>query len=233
MKRLLNTFPIILALLGGCTVADYENSDMYNPEESAYSSDSDAALFNREVSAIFTIKQDAADVTFFQLDEDTRLYPGDRYPFYGQVRAMGSLRISAVKYGDYGYVTSVLWAEALDMGQVVTSLSGAADGIDISTSWMTSVEDGYLTVHYSCWWGNDPKHHDFYIVTGQDPSDPYAIELRHSSGGDAQDVYDEGLVYFDINGLPDTAGAEKELTLSWTGTNGEKQTRKFGFRTRK
>ena len=83
---------------------------------------------------------------------------------------------------------------------------------------------------YSSWWGQSPLHHDFYLVS--DPEQPYALTLVQDSHGDSRDNCSEGLVSFDINGLPDTAGETITISINWTKLDGTGGTAYFGFKTR-
>ena len=105
-----------------------------------------------------------------------------------------------------------------------------ADGLDVLTdSWITSVEDGYLTIHYKTWWGEPSAHHDFVLVQ---ENDPYELTLLHDAHGDGRDDYSDGTVYFDINTLPPTDGSPRKLKINWTSTDGKPVSAEFEFETR-
>lgn len=182
---------------------------------------------------VVTIKQDTDGTVFFQYGKD-RLFPGEGYPFPGQCRAMGSVTIYAAEVPLYGHRVYVNWLEPIDAGTFLpqySSVHAGGDGIDILTSsWITSVEDGYLTLHYKAWWGEPAGHHDFNLAQG---SDPYELTVCHNAHGDGRDVYSEGTVYFDINALPPTEDGPHKLKINWTTTEGKPASAEFEFETRK
>lgn len=220
MKNLI--FLLSALLLAGCMAAPAEPDG--RDRELPYTTD-----------AVVTVKQDTDGTVFFQLTDTQRLFPGNDYPFTRQMRAWGSLTIYAEEVPLYGNKVDVNWLEPLDEGkfvQILPALETKA-GIDpMINSWVTDVEDGYLTLHYKTWWGDPAGHHDFYLVA-QDPANPYSLTLYHDSHADGQVSYTEGIIYFDINSLPDTGDYYKAVTLNWITTQGKAETAKFGFKTRK
>lgn len=182
---------------------------------------------------IVTIKQDADGQTYFQVNDSTVAYPETPYPFENEVRAMGMMNIRPT--GKKGLCScNVHWLEPLDKGTVIQDHDGIAqEGIDPVNSWMTCVEDGYLTVHYKTWWALAPLHHELYLVTGANPEDPYEVELRHDAHKEQHDVYADGIVYFDLSTLPDTGDETRKLTLTWRSTQGEMKKATFDYKTRK
>ena len=233
MKKKIHLLLVIATsfLVASCSVADtwpdYMDPDRMN------SADGYAAMrFPAEVTGLVTVKR-ATDGTVYLQYGQYKLLPGD-IQFNGQQRAMASLTIFADRYGDY-YRCTADWIEPLDMGAFsfdAPYATSAEDGIDlIMDSGYTCVEDGYLSVHYYTWWGQQPKHHDFTLFAA-DPANPFILEIRQNSHGDAHDEYSDGLVCFDINGLPDTAGETITIQLNWTKPDGTKGTAYFGFKTR-
>ena len=81
----------------------------------------------------------------------------------------------------------------------------------------TTLEDGYLTIHfvfnYSPFFDTP---HEFNLITGSDPSDPYLVRFSHNAH---QDViqYDEaqGAIAFPLKSLPDTKQDTVALKLVW------------------
>lgn len=187
------------------------------------------------VDAVVTVKQDTDGTVFFQLTDDQRLFPGNDYPFTRQMRAWGSLTIFAEEIPLYGFKVSVNWLEPLDEGSFVGSAPSVqkAAGIDpVIGSWITGVQDGYLTLEYSAWWGDNAEHHDFYLYA-PDPSDPYNLTLLHDSHEDPADNYNSAIICFDINTLPPTGDEYKPLTLNWISTQGTEKSAQFEFKSRK
>ena len=226
MKRKHIIFIIASVLLAGCS-ASHEMMDPADSERPVYGIPQEMAV---------TIKQDTNGTVFFENGKYGRIYPGENYPFEKQCRALGSLTIFAEEVPDYGHRCEVHWLEPIDAGRVYDASFDASsahnDGLDVNLSGgITSVDDGYLTVHYSAWWG-DPVStpHEFSLVCIGDGE----FSLLHNAKGDGTDVYSPGLVYFDINALiPDTDGQRVSVNISWITTTGQTENKTFGFVSRK
>ena len=219
MKRRVVISILSVLLLAGCAA-----ENMPYPE----SPDRNAPY---TVDAVVTVKQDTDGTVFFQFTDELRLFPGNDC----QMRAWGSLTIYAEEVPIYGNKVDVNWLEPLDEGQFLKTQPSVekAMGVDVMTnSWVTGVEDGYLTLRYNTWWGEPAGHHDFYVAA-QDPSDPYSLTLYQDAHADAKDSYTEAIICFDINSLPDTGDTYKTLTLNWITTQGKTESAQFGFKTRK
>lgn len=219
-KRLLYSI-VSVFLLWSCSKADFPNAD-YAP------GNADVADF-AEYSAIVTVKQNSAGSVFFQLDDDTRLFPTNySQPYNGMQRIMCGLREYRQNRCD------ILWMDFLEKGELVEAAdwNGESDGADILSDWMTSVEDGFLTVHYSAWWGEGDVEHTLRLVSGKNPDNPYELWFCHDSNGDTSSGKGDALVYFDIDSLPSTGGDYVILTLKWQNCAGELATKNFRFRSR-
>ena len=183
-----------------------------------------------EYNAIVTVKQnDASGQIFFQLDDDTQLIPTNyNQPYNGLQRIICGLKVYPNDYCD------VLWMDYLEKGELVKAddWDGNSDAADILSDWMTSVEDGFLTVHYSTWWGEGDVEHSLRLVSGKNPDNPYELWFCHSSNGDTPSKKADALVYFDINSLPSTGGDYVTLTLKWQSSAGEPAKKTFRFRSR-
>ena len=223
MKRLtICMLALLPALLAGCAMAlDKEGMEAA----------SDAAAY----SAIVSVRTDPSGTVYFQVDDRTRLLPsGDTAPYKGLERILCGLLIYADQVPDYGHRADVLWYEALDKGVVSAGASvGGDDTLDILSDWMTSCEDGYLTLHYETWWGDSAVPHAFTLVTGLNPDDPYEVTLRHDAKGDGRKEKADSIIYFDLQTLPDTGDEDKTLTLKWINSEGKLAERRFPFRSRR
>lgn len=226
MKRHLAILIAASALIVSCSMEEAYLGGNYDAD--MLGSDSYEGTFN----AIATIKKTPTDTVYFQLNDSTTVYPTNYQDAYTRMeRVIGGVHISNRPTGSFKYTCWVEWAEPLEEGAVSTSAKGA-DPIDIKDDWMTSVEDGFLTIHYDALWGNSPKIHSFSVATDTNPADPYELVLRHDANGDATDQKGDGLVCFDINSLPDTEGQYKQLTLKWNDLEGKACERQFKFKTR-
>ena len=183
-----------------------------------------------DVEGLVTVKRSPDDVVYLQY-KDFKLLPTEP-TLCGLGRAMASLTVYPQSQGNY-YLCRVEWIEPLDTGLFETGGAKAqGDGLDILVAGYTSLEDAYLVLQYKTWWGETPLHHDFYLTTGSDPENPYVLELRQDSHGDPHDYQDEGLICFDLNSLPDTAGEAKTVILNWIKLDGTAGTLSFEFKTR-
>ena len=116
----------------------------------------------------------------------------------------------------------VEWASPLDVGSVgnQTAKSRGEDPVDIILDWMTSLEDGFFTLHYSIPASGNVKH-DFTLYRG-DSKDVFI--LSHDAHGDTKGSLMDGLVCFDVSGLlPDTEGKTVELHLDYIDLNNTKK----------
>ena len=50
-------------------------------------------------------------------------------------------------------------------------------------SWMTSVEDGYFTIHFETYSRGAGITHEINLIQ-PDPDKPYELEFRHNAEGD-------------------------------------------------
>ena len=121
----------------------------------------------------------------------------------------------------------VEWASPIDKGEV--SLLGFAeafssesitaakysDPMDIILDWMTTLEDGFLTLHYMSPSSGDKKH-GFTLYRGM--SNQYY--LIHSAYGDTKGSLSDGIVCFDVSPvLPETDGETVKLSLVYIDLN--------------
>ena len=224
MKRLrIVVWLAFLVFLPGCSKAVFDHEMPM--------SDVDAAAY----SAIVSVRTAQDGTVFFQVDDQTRLLPsGDPAPYKGLERILCGLIVYADQIPEYGHRADVLWYDALDKGTVSSApAAGGDDALEILSDWMTSCEDGYLTLHYETWWGDKAVPHAFTLVTGLNPDDPYEVTLRHDARGDGRKEKADSVVYFDLQSLPDTGDEVKTLTLKWKNSEGKLVGRTFPFRSRR
>ena len=225
MQRLLYIF-LASVLLSACSKGAY---DAWN--------DAPATSVKDPISAIVTVKQDAAGRIFFQLDEDTRVYPVNYdHPYKGLQRIICQISLKEEKSECY-----IHWMDEIEQGggynlpDTSEGYNGAGNrvGLDILDDWMTSVEDGFLTVHYSAWWGEGKIPHTLILYRSPEEENTFELTLIHFDNGDAALEKGDALIYFDINPLlPDTQGEHTTLTLKWTTLEGAAASKNFQFRSR-
>lgn len=195
---------------------------------------SGAWKLKEEYDAIVTVKQ-ADEIIYFQVDSVTRVYPAAGYrddSYKGPKRLACGLKVYDYQiYIDWWY-SRVTWYENLDEGTLIRN--PFASGInyrsfDVLDDWMTTMEDGFLTLHYSALWGSAKTPHGMSLVYGEDP---WHWTLVHFTVGDddAQTKVD-ALIYFDLNdAIPKTDGAA--VTINWTALDGKPAQKTFWFRSR-
>ena len=111
----------------------------------------------------------------------------------------------------------VEWVSPLDMGEIRYEMSASAgDPVDILTDWMTSLEDGFLTLHYAIKASGSVKH-EFSLYPSTEPN---AYRLIHDAHGDGKGSQTDGIVCFEVSGvLPDMAGEKVALHLDYIDLN--------------
>ena len=223
MRRIIGIIAVIAVCLG-CTKG-VAGIGPWGPTDTGYDMDAPTYL---EYTAIVTVKQDAAGIICFQLDEDTLLYPSNyTEPFTRQCRI-----ICGLSWWSNSNQCHLEWMDYLQEGSVQGESAPEGDGVDIIEDWMTSVEDGYLTLHYSTFWGDGSIAHTLFLVTDENPNDPYEVRLVHQNNSDAALEEGDGLIYFDLSALPRTGGSGRTLTLKWKNGAGQMVCKTFLFRSR-
>ena len=234
MRRYLN---ILLASLVLASCSASMDKDNWGPESGNYAQEGEKDAYTGEYMAIVTVKKSATDTVYFQLTDDILIYPANYQESYTRMeRVFCDAVVWERRTGSYPYTCSVEWAEPVEEGTVTSGSEpqwdGVKDALDVIDDWMTTVEDGYLTVHYDTWWGSAGVQHSFRLLKGTDPSNPYSLVLLQDSHGDLMEEKFDGLVCFDINSLPDTGGEYIPLSLKWKSLEGKVLERTFRFKTR-
>ena len=180
----------------------------------------------QEFRAIVTVKQDESGTIYFQLDDNTVLFPYNyNMPFNGMERIICGLAVA-----NGANECHVQWMDFLEKGDISYTQDAIDDGLDIIDDWMTSVEDGFLTIHYNAWWGNGTNPH---LLLVKPSANTYELTIVHQMNGDEPLEKADALVYFDINDiLPDTEGTYKDLTIKWKSIEGAAKSKTFRFRSR-
>ena len=195
-------------------------------------------------NAIVTVKPVDENSFFLQLNDETALLPVGvtKVPFDGkEVRAFVNFSETQMPEGadvdKFAKAVKINWMDSiltktpkpfLDEGN---DQAYGNDPVEIMDSWMTVVEDGYITLHFATLWGDANVKHEVNLLTGGNPEDPYEVEFRHNAFGDTCGREGDGIVAFRITDLPDTKGETVKLTLKWNSFRGTK-TAQFDYKTR-
>lgn len=123
-----------------------------------------------------------------------------------------------------GFCTDAIlveWSSPLDVGEIRYDMQArSGDPVDILMDWITSLEDGFLTLHYSIPASGSVKH-DFSIYPGVETN---TYRLVHEANGDSKGSLTDGIVCFDVSGLlPDTEGKTVKLYLDYIDLNKTKK----------
>ena len=212
VKHIWWALALVVWLLPACSKADFG----MGPDPSFYDKGS------KEGVAIGTVRSQDG-VRFIRLDgvscsqvmnpnvikdipDGTRVYLEFRYVVDASVASFCSDAIL------------VEWVSALEVGVVSgvqydnTTRSSGNDPIDILVDWMTSLEDGFLTLHYSIPSSGSVKH-DFFLHPGESKDE---WRLVHDAHGDTKGTLIDGIICFDVAGLlPDTMGETVTLSLDY------------------
>ncbi len=195
-------------------------------------------------NAIVTVKPLDDKSFFLQLNDETALLPvGVTKLPYGnkEVRAFVNYTPAVMPEGadkeKYADAVKINWLDSLLTKQSKPSMAEENDNlygndpVEIMNNWMTVVEDGYITLNFSTFWGNRNTKHEVNLLTGGNPDNPYEVEFRHNAFGDVNGIKGDGIVAFSLKDLPDTNGETVKLTLKWMSFSGIKKA-EFDYCTR-
>lgn len=200
--------------------------------QSCLNDDDDNNYSMQYPSAIVTVKNETGKLVL-QLDDSTKLYPSNiTQPPYGDKEVRALVNYSKINNGQANSIY-VNWLDsirtknmAMDLGTNNDSKYGT-DPLEIVNDWVTVVEDGYLTLRFRTYFGNQITH-QLNLVKGVNP---YEVVLHHNANGDKNGILKDGLIAFKLDSLPDTKGKTVDLTVKWNSFSGEK-TAIFKYRSR-
>lgn len=193
-------------------------------------------------NALVTVKTDANDTFFLQLDDETTLLPVNvtKSPFgEKEVRALVNFEETTDPSEGFSKAVHINWIDSIltkpiaaNLGEEENNNVYGNDPVEIMNSWMTVSEDGYLTLRFNTAWGNTGTKHFVNLISTNNPENPYEVEFRHNAYGDTYGHPADGLVAFKLDGiLPDTEGETVKLKLIWNSYSGEKS-HEFDYCTR-
>ena len=204
-------------------------------------SESDLDVNNFYPNAIVTVKTTPAGETYFQLNDETVLFPVDwKNTYKKEVRALVNYsevtddaknsNSSTEKQVRVNWIDSVLTKKAVSMTDQEMASETGNDPVEVIDDWMTVCEDGYLTIHFASQWGEDKIMHK--VTLGVNPDNPHQLCLKHDKNGDFGTYWSDGIVAFWLGDLiPDTKGEVVTLTMSWKSFSGS-VTKEFKYKTR-
>ena len=200
--------------------------------QSCLNDDDDNNYSMQYPSAIVTVKNEVGKL-MLQLDDSTKLYPSNiTKPPYGDKEVRALVNYNKVNSNDVNSVY-VNWIDSIRTKNMAADLGTSNDAkygtdpLEIVKDWVTVVEDGYLTLRFRTYFGNQITH-ELNLVKG---SNPYEVVLHHNANGDKSGILKDGLIAFRLDALPDTQGKTVDLTVKWNSFSGEK-TATFKYRSR-
>lgn len=193
-------------------------------------------------NALVTVKPVDGGSYFLQLDDSTTLLPVNISSSpYGEkeVRALVNFDETNEPSGSYSKAVYVNWMDSIltkriapDLGLAANDSIYGSDPVEIVKDWVTIAEDGYLTLRFRTLWGDPNKAHFVNLLLTPQSDNPYEVEFRHNAFGDVYGSYEDGLVAFNLDSLPDTNGKTVKLKLKWKSFSGDKSV-EFDYRTRR
>ena len=216
---------VALLVTVGCAKEYLADIDRLYPEKSDNATEDLAIGTLRSQDGVRYIKLDEKTCSqvvnpeaVSDINDGTRVFLEFRYVVYEKVAAFctDAILVEWASPIDAGDVSILNFEECFSTEQ--TRSLKYSDPVDIVLDWMTSLEDGFLTLHYRTPQSGDKKH-SFALYRSMNVNDRYAYYLVHNADGDKGPV-SEGIVCFDVSYLlPDTEGETVKLSLVYIDLN--------------
>jgi len=163
---------------------------------------------------LMTVKTDTTSgQCYLQLDNNTTALPTNvkTNPYGKQVRALGYINEIEPMVGLCNKSCHVCWMDSLLTKKSVapkdTSVWGGGygkDAVDILNTWVTILEDNYLTLAFNAYYTVSGHVHTMNLVYLND-SNPYEVMFTHDAHESAEVTYGasfSGTVAFDLRQIP-------------------------------
>ena len=232
----------ILLAISACSKGDdaYYEGDYQDKTEPGTSEQTPSGEYDmaepQSISFIATLHKTGNGDYYLQIDASMRVYPANFQDLCAvepdcPCRIVGQMAVFDRQMGELGQYGLLDWFDFVEKGPVVNERGEGDDGVDVLADWMTSLEDGFLTLHIQTWWGYETRRHAFRLVAGINPDDPYELLLQHFANNDAKSFQADALVCFDLlNALPRPNDPDNTtVTLKWTNDTGQTESRSFPF----
>lgn len=175
--------------------------------------------FSGKYNAVVTVRKDVSGTTYLQLDDVTTLEPVDWVnPFKDETRALMAVSIIPGQSSAFTHRAAVNLVEpiATFLPKVVSSPSKSFreenSPVLVYDDWMTSLEDGYLTLHLAALCEDSSTESMFSLH--QDKSDPASVYLMRERGGEGEKLWKDFIVSFKVRDfLPKPQGEGVGLNL--------------------
>lgn len=93
------------------------------------------------------------------------------------------------------------------------------DPVEVIDDKFSISADGYLTLHVRTYWG-DAAQHEFHLVAGENPENPYEVRLYHNAAGDANKRLGSAVIAFQLDSLPAMKDKTEKVYLRWLSFSG-------------
>jgi hypothetical protein len=196
----------LLLALSGCAKSDYETGTF--PTDAADGGTTLAIGTFRIQEGVPTVRIDAATLAYVTNRQDVAdLADGTRIFFEYSARNVQGIPDFCTE------AVYVHWASALDVGDIRYDLQYSdGDPVDVVKDWITTLEDGFLTIHYSVY-ASGSVQHDFSLYP---TASLYGYRLVHDAHGDSGGSLTDGIICFPVGALlPDTGGQTVTLSLDY------------------
>lgn len=201
MKKSLFIFGLIAAL--GLQSCNMDNND--NDYSKVYA------------NAVVTVKPQG-ETSVIQLDDNTQLTPTNisKQLYSKEVRALANLSDvnTTAKTVFVNWIDTILTKPTATNYDLKNDSAYGKDPVEIVNSFETVAEDGYLTLRFRTYWGNN-KQHSVNLVHRTDANTPYLLDFYHNANGDSNIQVNDGIVAFRLPEAFNQGNDTINITLRW------------------
>lgn len=201
MKKSLFIFGLIAAL--GLQSCNMDNDD--NDYSKVYA------------NAVVTVKPQG-ETSVIQLDDNTQLTPTNisKQLYSKEVRALANLSDvnTTAKTVFVNWIDTILTKPTATNYDLKNDSAYGKDPVEIVNSFETVAEDGYLTLRFRTYWGNN-KQHSVNLVYRTDANTPYLLDFYHNANGDSKIQVNDGIVAFRLPEAFNQGNDTINITLRW------------------
>ncbi len=224
----LSVLSVLLSLFS-CSKA----MDIDPKADSSYTS-SEGPFDDRASLAIGTVREQAG-VRYIQLDPKSAAYvinPSEIQVIPSGTRVFLEYRrvLSSETPAFCTEAILVEWTSPLDMGEIrYDMMARESDPVSIKTDWITSVEDGFLTLHYA-FPSKGKASHRFSLYPG---GTKYDFRLLHEANGDVEGDLTDGIICFPIGEQLFESDGKITFSVTYIDLNRKEKTLTLDYRSPK
>jgi hypothetical protein len=176
---------------------------------------------------IATIESQESGSHYFRLDDGTTLWPAAGYYLGHNLedgqRTLLNYTILSDSLDGFAHYVKVNGIDPILTKKIAKNKNEENDsiyGTDPVSTQEIWIGNGYLNVWFIANFGGHQKHFVNLLQTNEE--DPYELEFRHNAYDDPPVAASQGIVCFDLSGLPDTNGETVKLTIRIHTFKGDK-----------